>query len=735
MTDRQLIADFRKKPSFDTLKTVVRAYHPLVKTVVEVQTSDPAEVRDIVRIVFRCLAKRMRRLSKNTSLPAWLVRTASFAGHRWSQDRQTEPGQASSQANPAGICLQALNRLPVRDAEVLVANVLHGYQPSKAAARLGTSIQRFEKRLKKGQRKLYKHTRKLGLPQGLQEEPLSLGFLDATSSEVEATDLDDLVTNSLQPSPPSRVETLTLRSWTWLRWKRRFKFLGAAAGVSVMLLVSLGLFIAWAWQTGHLMSWLIPWGAKRSLAEYPELGLPPRHWSEAGLQLADMSERADLFGPTNIWRADFNFTAKQWAGITPSKIQPANLFRQDGTILLRNPNAKRSGLAGVLGIEFNWTQANLQFGGQSFTNIAARYRGNGTYVSSLYGKKQSIKIDLNKSHPGQKIFGIDKLNFNNLVEDATFMHDALGYALFRAAGVAAPRTAYVWMTIQIEGQAKSDPRGFYLMLENIDARFAKDRFGTSKTPVFKPVTPDLFLYLGEDWAPYAPIYDLKTEATERQKQQVIQFAKCLTQDDDETFARRVEDFLDLDQFSRYLASIVLIASYDGFLSNGQNFYMYLDPQSNRFGFIPWDLDHGWGDFPFVGTASDRDQASIWRPWAGKHRLLERVMKVERFRELYRQQLDELLKREFNPDRLEPIVNGIAAVIEQPIEYDNSFRHQRFKVAVGDDWGDPPPNVDAALRPVNAIKRFIAARSTSVRDQLNGTSEGVVLQPMTGPQER
>ena len=57
------------------------------------------------------------------------------------------------------------------------------------------------------------------------------------------------------------------------------------------------------------------------------------------------------------------------------------------------------------------------------------------------------------------------------------------------------------MTIQIEGQAQSDPRGFYLMLENIDARFAKDRFGTSKTPVFKPVTPDLFLYLGEDWAP------------------------------------------------------------------------------------------------------------------------------------------------------------------------------------------------------------------------------------------
>ncbi|MDB4746606.1 CotH kinase family protein, partial [Verrucomicrobia bacterium] len=482
----------------------------------------------------------------------------------------------------------------------------------------------------------------------------------------------------------------------------------------------------------YLMAWMLTLGTQQALREAPELALPPRDWNHAGLQTESLQERAELFGPTNIWKVDFTFTPEQWAGITPKNVKPTKIFSDDGTMVLRNPNAKRSGLAGVLGIEFKWTQANLLFGGQSFTNIATRYRGNGTYVNSLYGKKQSIKIDLNKHHSDQKIQGLDRLNFNNLVEDATFMHDALGYALFRAAGVASPRTAYAWITIAIGAEEERKPNGFYLMLENVDKRFAKDRFGTGTAPIFKPVTPHLFDYLGDDWTAYERIYDLKTDATEVQKQQVIDFANSLTNDDDEVFAERIHQFVDLDQFSRYLASIVLIASYDGFLTNGQNFYMYLDPDTNLFGFIPWDLDHAWGDFPFVGTASDRDQASIWHPWAGKHRLLERVMKLDEFRDLYQKQLDSLLTSQFNLEVLSPQIDTIANVIRDGVEHDNPFRFKRFQVAVGDDWGDPPPNTDEMIRPVNAIKRFIAARSKSVREQLNGESEGVRPAMMTGP---
>ncbi len=65
-------------------------------------------------------------------------------------------------------------------------------------------------------------------------------------------------------------------------------------------------------------------------------------------------------------------------GTLPHFLQP------DGTVLLRNPEAQRSGLAGVLGFDFDWTRASLEFGGIAFTNVAVRFKGNCTYLNSLY---------------------------------------------------------------------------------------------------------------------------------------------------------------------------------------------------------------------------------------------------------------------------------------------------------------------------------------------------------------
>src|SRR6185295_11634492 len=102
--------------------------------------------------------------------------------------------------------------------------------------------------------------------------------------------------------------------------------------------------------------------------------------------------------------------------------------------------------------------------------------------------------------------------------------------------------------------------------------------------VFKPVTYDLFKHLGDEWTAYAAIYDLKTEATAEQRRRVIEFARLVTYASDAEFTRRGGDYLDLEKFARYLACEVLQAIYDGFLSDGQNFYLYLDSGANKFGF-------------------------------------------------------------------------------------------------------------------------------------------------------
>ena len=148
------------------------------------------------------------------------------------------------------------------------------------------------------------------------------------------------------------------------------------------------------------------------------------------------------------------------------------------------------------------------------------------------------------------------------------------------------------------------------MVEPVNTDFALERFGSKQAPVFKPVTGELFKHLGDEWPAYEAIYDLKTQATAEQRRRVIEFARLVTLAGDAEFAHRLGEFLDLEKFARYLACEVLLSNYDSFLSDGQNFYFHLDPLSNKFGFIPWDLDLAWGGFFLLGTARERERASI-----------------------------------------------------------------------------------------------------------------------------
>ncbi|MCS1409154.1 MAG: Inner spore coat protein H [Verrucomicrobia subdivision 3 bacterium] len=730
MTDRKLLVEFRRLRNVESFGRIVAEYLPLVTRVADAHFEAEGKAALAAEITFQVLGRRFRRLSRRTYLPGWLVRTTIYAVLRMDARKESAP----SEPNPLvqgthnhGLWLRALVELSPKYSDVLVAVALNEGDLERAASQLSCSRRRVAKRLRRGQGKLAKRACKRGLSANSEGLDSALFFL--SESLPKSSNLNPLVLaeRSLKRGRLSSLTRLTIKSWSWLYWKRRLKLGASAVACCLLLVASLVLGMIWAWETGYLMSWLLPWGSRLVLKEAPALALPPRDWTGEGMYVNALRRgRADLFQLTNVWQMHLTFSPEQWKGLEPKRVRPMKLIGSDGTINLRNPNAKRSGLAGVLGIEFEWTQADLEFGGETFPQIAARYRGNGTYISSLYGSKQSFKVDLNKFREDQKLEGLDKINFNNMVEDATYMHDALGYAFFRSAGVAAPRTAYAWMTVSVTGQEEASPRGLYLMLENVDQHFAKDRFGTKKTPIFKPVTPYLFRYLGPDWVAYEAIYDLKTTATDAQKQRVIDFADCLTHDGDETFARRVSGFLDLDQFARFLAGMVLIASYDGFLTNGQNFYMYLDVKTDQFCFIPWDLDHAWGDFPFVGTPSARDQASIWHPWAGEHRLLERVIQLEAFRELYREQLESLLASEFRLEALGAQIDTIASVIDDVVQHDSAFRYRRFVKAVGDQWGAPPPRGEGPVRPVNNIKRFIEARAASVRAQLDGESEGMIL---------
>ncbi len=208
---------------------------------------------------------------------------------------------------------------------------------------------------------------------------------------------------------------------------------------------------------------------------------------------------------------------------------------------------------------------------------------------------------------------------------------------------------------------------------------------------------------------------------------MIDFTRLVSSAPDAEFAAEVGNYMDLDEFARFLAVQVLLSNYDCILAIGHNMYMYLDPRSNKFGFIPWDIETGFGDF-WIGSKGELERASIWHPWIGENRFLERVMAVEEFRKLYRAHLEDFLSRLFMPQRLSQRIDEMAVLLRDPVAAESSFRLDKFEQSVGMKPLTPSPGEkeNGLNHPAHQLKRFIEARAKSVRLQLDGKSPGMIL---------
>jgi len=522
----------------------------------------------------------------------------------------------------------------------------------------------------------------------------------------------------------------------WLprtRWKRWLVLTAIAGFLTVLAVVTLAITAFVLWQTPAVQEWVMVRVLRHNV---PEAGpIPPKPLlSETEQALLTTNANGlgsieQLFQPTNVWDVQLKFTSNQWTQLQPNIVPPVMHFMQpDGSVVLRNPKASRNGLAGAFGLDFPWSEADLHFGDTIFHNVGARFKGNGTFIDSQHSYKRPFKIAINKHIKAQDLVGRTTVNLHNLTADASCLRDTLAYEFFRDAGVPASRTAFARLRLTIEGRFEDRLLGLYVMVENPDSEWAYEQFGVEGIALFKPVTYELFKDLGEDWSAYERIYDPKTKIRTKQSRRLIDLAKLVTHADDAEFGAKLGDFIDLDEFARFLACDVLLSNYDGLLSNGQNFLIYLDPRTDRFGFIPWDLDHSWGEFSFLGSLKQREQASIWHPWVGKNRFLERMLLVSAVRERYRSELERMRSTLFLPERLNQKVDQLVPLVRPFIAEESARRLARFEREVRDQQADLPPGTNGApsRRAGYSLKHFFSARADSVSQQLAGRAQGIIV---------
>lgn len=224
---------------------------------------------------------------------------------------------------------------------------------------------------------------------------------------------------------------------------------------------------------------------------------------------------------------------------------------------------------------YTYVEASVTIDGVEFPHVGIRKKG---FIGSQSASRPSLKIKLNHVDDKGNIEGLTNLTFNNNKQDPTLVSQFMGYALFNAAGSPAPRCAFASVTVN--GQRL----GVYSHVESMRKPLMKRIFGSDAGTLYEGTVVDFF----DGWEGG---FEHKFGDDEVGRERIAQLTKLLRPDNAaEIDWQAVGELVDLDSFYTFWAVEGLLGAWDGYSANGNNYFFYLNPTTDKFHFLPWGLD-------------------------------------------------------------------------------------------------------------------------------------------------
>jgi spore coat protein H len=478
----------------------------------------------------------------------------------------------------------------------------------------------------------------------------------------------------------------------------------------------------------------------------------------------------DFWGLTNLYTFHLTITPAEWekmetydAGGVAGAEQGPGGFRPGGGLgpgggFGPGGQPGRPGMAAFMNLDFQEGEAKLEFEGREWGTVSVRFKGNSSFRAARDSLKRSLKLDFNDTDESRSFFGMTKLNLNNGAMDPSVLREALGYDVFRQADVPASRTAFARVYLTVPGKYDHAYAGLYTAVEQVDAKFLKRHFGGKSGLLLKPERVQGLPYLGEDWSAYTRQFEDKSGAKNQEARRFIAFVRWLNQSTDVDFAAQVNSFMDVDAFLRFLAVQAALANLDSPLLTGHNYYLLLNPATEKFVWIPWDLNEAFGGFMGGGTANDMVNLSVHRPFTSANRLAARVLALDGAREKYDAIVRGLIETNFTAARLGAAMDILASGLRDAVKEDKELALAQFERHMsanpeppavsdgaagsrgrGEAQGGPlagrgtvgfGPMMRGMQKPL--LRQFVSQRVAAIQEQLAGKSEG--YQPVMNRRE-
>ena len=306
------------------------------------------------------------------------------------------------------------------------------------------------------------------------------------------------------------------------------------------------------------------------------------------------------------------------------------------------------------GSDYLWT-GTLIYDGVVYDNIHYRARG-GVWRYAM--GKNMWKFDFNRGHSFQarddygNLYDTkwDKLNFSALIQQGNFLHrgeqgmfEAAGFKMFNLTGVEAPKTNWVHFRV-VEGADENGPdqysgdfQGLYMAIEQMDGRFLDEHN-----------LPDGNLYKIEGHNAQLPKNNQGHTAVADTSDHAA-FRNILYGDPNpgEQWWR---DNVELEKYYSYRA--VVEGIHHGDIAYGKNYFYYLNPETDLWSMLPWDLDLTWANNMY-GNGEDpfRAQGAILGVPALEIEFENRLREIE-----------DLL---YNDDQMFALLDELARVPDDP----------------------------------------------------------------------
>lgn len=278
--------------------------------------------------------------------------------------------------------------------------------------------------------------------------------------------------------------------------------------------------------------------------------------SIAPLSLAE----ANPFDKTRLLKVKIELPAADWKAM---RYEHHDLF---GLKTPRTPNEPRPN-------PYNYYRGNVTIDGTLFRDVGLRKKG---LLGSVNAQRPSIKINFDKFGVEQEFEGISLMTLNNNDTDSSLIKQHLSYELFREAGIPAPRCNFARVTVN------GNYLGLYSNVESVRKSFLKRHFKKASGNLYEGQISDFTTALSGS-------FDVKTNEKRNDLSDIQKVTRAAAAPDKQLF-ERLASVIDLDQFYRFWAMECLMGSNDGYAANRNNYFVYNDPTSERFHFMPWGTD-------------------------------------------------------------------------------------------------------------------------------------------------